>query len=49
MDWTKLIENFLFNIMFIMSILLIYVIFGFDITTILILSFIYLNIRTKSE
>jgi len=49
MDWAKLMENFIFACLFFMSMMFLYVIFGFDIPVIVILSLIYLNLRDKYD
>jgi hypothetical protein len=49
MDWAKLMEKVLFGILFTMSILFLYVIFGFDIPVILLLCLIYFKIDTQDD
>jgi len=49
MDWSKLMENILFTIMFMMSTLFLYVIFGFEVPVILLLCLIYLKIGAPDE
>ena len=49
MDWSKLMEKILFGILFTMSILFLYVIFGFDIPVIILLCLIYFKIAAKDE
>ena len=46
MDWAELMENFIYSGMFMMSMLFLYVIFGFEIPVIVILSLIYLKIES---
>ena len=43
MDWSKLMEKTLFGILFVMSILFLYVVFGIDIPVIVLLCLIYLK------
>ena len=49
MDWVKLMEKAIYGIMFLMSILFLYVIFGADVPIIVLLSLIYLKIRDNDE
>jgi len=49
MDWSELMEKILFGILFVMSTLFLYVIFGFDIPVIVLLCLIYFKIGTKDE
>lgn len=49
MDWSKLMEKILFSILFVMSILFLYVVFGIDIPVILLLCLIYLKMRDKDD
>lgn len=49
MDWSKLMEKALFGILFMMSILFLYVIFGFDIPVIVVLCLIYLKIGEQND
>ena len=45
MGWAQLMENFIYGSMFIMSMLFLYVIFGFEIPAIVVLSLIYLKLE----
>jgi len=49
MDWSELMEKTLFGILFFMSIMFLYVIFGFDVPVILLLCLIYFKIGQKDE
>ena len=49
MDWAELMENFIFSAMFLMAMMFLYVIFGFEVTTITVLSLIYLRMRLNDE
>ena len=49
MDWSELMEKILFGILFVMSILFLYVVFGFDVPVIILLCLIYLQLRNKNN
>ena len=49
MDWVKLMENFVFSCLFLMSMMFLYVIFGADVSVIILLSLIYLKIGFQNE
>ena len=49
MGWPQLMENFIYGSMFMMSILFLYVIFGFEIPVIIVLSLIYLKMESINE
>ena len=46
MDWAELMENFIYGGMFMMSMLFLYVIFGFEVPVIVVLSLIYLKMES---
>ena len=49
MDWFKLMENFIYNTLFFMAISFLYIILGFDVAVITLLSLIYFKIGFKDE
>ena len=49
MDWSKLMEKTVYGVMFLMSTLFLYVIFGPDIPIIVLLTMIYLKIGDDNE
>ena len=49
MDWSELMEKAIYNVLFMLSILFLYVIFGYNIVVITLLSLIYLNLGNKNE
>jgi hypothetical protein len=49
MDWSELMEKTLFGILFVMSTLFLYVVFGFDIPVIILLCLIYFKIRDQND
>jgi len=48
MDWSELMENFIYGSLFMMSMLFLYVVFGLDIPLIVVLSLIYLKIESNN-
>jgi len=48
-DWVKLMEKTIFSILFMMSILFLYVIFGIDVPVIVLLSLIYIKMGDEDE
>ena len=48
MDWSELMENFIYGSLFMMSMLFLYVVFGLDIPLIVVLSLIYLKIGSNN-
>ncbi len=49
MDWSELMEKVIYGVVFVMSILFLYVIFGIDLSIIVLLSLIYLKIGDQNE